>query len=152
MLINLKELPIFDPKTEKDIDPEDTDALISAIEHWDAMIARSIGIKRRIEDILIAKVSDLKTKTRRVRGEKRTAIVTMPDDYQDVATLRKIVEDKRYKVIWPQLIRVSGYAIKMREYKTALNTKGTDEWNEYRDRVKSALRDPTARPRVKIET
>lgn len=142
---------LFHPKTGKAIDPDDKDTLIDALEIIRKHIAMSFDHKETIEKALCKHVADLKTKTRRVQGERRKARIEMPSDKQENARLKNIVEDKKYKLIWPQLIRISQYAIKMREFNKAKNTKGTEDWNAYRDAVASAILPPTASPRVIIE-
>lgn len=133
------------------IDPDDIDGLIDALEAVQQHASLVYRHRMTLEDALAKHVEGLKTKTRRVQGDRRKARVEMPSDRQDNATLKKIVEDKRFKVIWPQLIRVSQYGVKMREFNKAKNTKGTDEWNAYRDAVARSILPPTARPRVVIE-
>jgi pimeloyl-CoA synthetase len=140
---------LFNPETGKRLDPDDVDALIDALEIVKRHLSKCFDHKRAIEDALFARVSKLKTKTRRVKGDRRQARIEMPDKPQDRARLKKIVE--KFKIIWPQLIRISAYSVKMREYKKAVNTEGSEVWNEYRDAVKSAILEPTAKPKVIIE-
>lgn len=142
---------LFNMKTKKPIDKSDVDGLIDGLAEVKKILNMAYTQKDAFEDALFAHAKDLKTKTRRVQGERRIAKIEMPSDKQDGARLKKIVEKKEYKLIWPQLIRISGYAIKLREYKKAVDTKGTDQWNKYRDEVKSAITPPTSRPKITIE-
>jgi hypothetical protein len=139
----------MNPDTGKKIDPDDVDGLIDALEIVKRHMGRVFAHKAVLEEALSARVSKGKTKIRRVKGDRRTARIEMPSDRQDSTRLKAIVA--KYKVIWPQLIRVSTYSIKMREYKKALGTEGNEAWNEFRDAVKTAILEPTAKPRVIIE-
>ncbi len=140
---------LFNPETGKRLDPDDPDALIDALEIVKRNLSMCFDHKGAIEEALFARVSKLTTKTRRVKGDRRVARIEMPDRKQDSARLKVIVE--KYKVIWPQFIRVATYSIKMREFKKALNTEGNETWNDYRDAVKTAILEPTAKPMVIIE-
>lgn len=150
MLIDTRDKKI-ELRYASEIDCDDIDGLIDAIESINQTIGKAMSHRQRIEDVLIAKVKTHKTKVRRVQGETRSAIIEMPDKKQDSAALKSIAEDKKFRLIWPQLIRIQSYAIKMREFNKAISTTSDANWNEYRDRVKEALLPPTARPRVKIE-
>lgn len=140
---------LMNPNTGKRVDPDDIDGLIDALEIVKQHMTRVFTHKAVLEEALFARVSELKTKTRRVKGERRKVRIEMPSDRQDNDRLKVIVE--KYKVIWPQLIRVATYSIKMREFKKALNTEGNEAWNEYRDAVKTAILEPTAKPKFIIE-
>lgn len=140
---------LFNPKTGKKLDPDNVDELIDALEQIKLHLARAYDHKNVIDAAIFEHAKRLKTKTRRVKGEHRTAKIEMPDERQDNARLKVIVD--KYKILWPNLIRISTYAVKKREYKKALNTKGNKAWNEYRDAVKSAILEPTGRPRITIE-
>lgn len=142
---------MWHPKTQEPLDPEDTDTVIEAIAFIDDFLKKMYQHRDALADVLIKKVAHLKTKSRIAKGETREAEITMPDDRQDGAALKAIAENAKFKVIWPQLIRISQYSIKKRELATALKTEGTKEWNEYRDKVKAAILPPTARPRVKVK-
>lgn len=142
---------LFNPMTKKPIDPNDIDGLIDGLAQVKKMMSMIYDHKDLIEATLCKHAEEFKTKTRRVQGEHRIARIEMPSDRQDNATLKRIAESRKFKLIWPQLIRVSTYAIKMREFNKAKNTKGTEGWNAYRDAVKSAILEPIAKPRVIIE-
>lgn len=142
---------LFHPVGGKRIDPQDVDGLIDALESVKKSLEMVFDHKRALEGALCKHAKDLTTKTRRVQGEHRIALITMPNDRQDSATLKVIAESKEHKLIWPQLIRVATYSIKMKEFKKAKNTKGTEDWNGYRDAVARAILEPTANPTVKIE-
>lgn len=149
--LELKDKLLFNPMTKKPIDPKDVDGLIDGLEQVKKIMAMVFSHKDAIEAALLKHAEGLKTKTRRVQGEYRVARIEMPSDKQDAARLKVIAESKKFKLIWPQLIRVKEYGIKMREFNKAKNTKGTEGWNAYRDAVKSAIVEPTSKPRVVIE-
>lgn len=149
--LDLNNKLLFNPMTKKPIDPKDVDGLIDGLEQVKKMMSMVYGHKDVIEAALLKHAEGLKTKTRRVQGEYRVARIEMPSDRQDNATLKVIAESRKYKLIWPQLIRIASYGIKMREFNKAKNTKGTEDWNAYRDAVKSAILEPNAKPRVVIE-
>lgn len=148
----IKRTLLFNLSTGKEIDAKDADALIDGLELVERHIEQAIAQREVFRDAIRALApKDVKTKTRRVRGERRCAKIEMPGEDQDNATLRAIATDPEYRLIWPQLIRVQSYAIKMREFKKAKATKGTEVWNKYRDRVAKAIKPSTSKPRVKIE-
>lgn len=142
---------LFNPKTSKPINPHDIDGLIDGLEEVKKSLAMVFNHKDVIEAALCKHAEGLKTKTRRVQGEHRIARIEMPSERQNGGRLKAIAESKEFKLIWPQFIRIKEYGIKMREFNKAKNTKGTEEWNAYRDAVNSAILEPTAKPRVVIE-
>ena len=142
---------LIHPVSRKAIEPGDVDGWIDGLEAVKKMMGMMFIHKETIEDALIKHAKGIKTKTRHVNGEHRKCDVVMPDDKQNGAALKIIAEGKTHKLIWPQLIRIAGYSVKMKEFNVAKNTKGTKKWNAFRDSVAAAIGPPTSRPRVVIK-
>lgn len=139
---------ILCPISGEAIDRDDVDALIDGYERLATIDSRIYAAKLAIRSALAAKtVGD--TKTRRVQGLRRQAVVEMPGDSWDGALLREVWDS--FPTLREGYLRIGKIEPKLREIKKLAATSGTAQVDEFRELVLRANRGPQGVPTVKIE-
>lgn len=131
------------------IDPDNIDGLIAAYARIDRQIDDLIAAKTNIRAIVKEKVKHLKTKTRRLAGTSLAFKVTMPDDSWEQEKLRKVWNT--FQDLAPQYLKISEISPIAAEVKKLENTAGEGGFEEFREAVLAAKREPTALPTLSIE-
>ena len=127
---------------------DDIDGLIDLYEQLDGIDKRIYGTKIRIRDAL-AKMTEGDAKTRRVKGKRRTAKITMPDDGWEQSILKEAWNS--FPDYAEDVLAIASLRVKLREYKKLVNTSGDASFTTFRDMVTSANRGPIGTPTISIE-
>lgn len=130
------------------VEVDDIDGLIDMYEEIDAVDKKVYGAKLRIRTAL-ANLTEGDAKTRRVKGTRRTAKITMPDDSWDQSILKEVWNS--YPDYADDVLAIAALRVKLREFKKLVNTSGTDAFNQFRDMITDANRGPVGTPTVKVE-
>jgi len=139
---------IDNPISGSVVDPADADGLISAIEQCKEtydVLGRFYGQLRRA-------LGDLTTgdaKTRRVRGNQRRAVVTMPGDRWEQSILKEAWN--AYPQLRDQVLKIDKIGVKLRELKKIENESGPDSFEQFKKMILSARSKSDTLPTIKIE-
>ncbi len=126
----------------------DIDGLIDMYEQLDSADKRIYGAKLRIREAL-AGLTEGDAKTRRVKGKRRTAKITMPDDGWEQSILKEAWNS--FPDYAEDVLAIAALRVKLREYKKLVNTSGDASFTTFRDMITNANRGPTGTPTVSIE-
>lgn len=138
------------PVTGEIVNTTDPDALIDALETARVHEAAMTHFKRQLSFALVCLMpADSDAKTRRVRGSRRRAKITMPDDSWDNSTLKTAWND--YPHLREQYLRIGRIDVQLREYKKLVNESGPQDFEAFKKIILSANRGPTATPTITIE-
>ena len=130
------------------VDCQDIDGLIDMYEELDHVDKQIYGTKLRIREAL-AKMTEGDAKTRRVRGQRRKAKVTMPSDSWEQSVLKEAWNS--YPDFSKEVMSIASLRVRLREFKKLVHTSGNDSFNTFRDMVSSANNGPTGTPSITIE-
>lgn len=141
-------MPGFGEAPKNPLEDFPTDVLVDLFEEVRTQEADLYDRKRALV-AEIARRTEGDTKTRRLTGKDRTVKVEMPDDSWDQSILKEAFN--AYPQHRDKCLKIGEINIQLREWKKIMNTTGEQDFNLFRDMVKSANRGPTGNPRVTIE-
>ena len=87
--------------------------------------------------------------TQRVRGEAFEIEVTQADVSWDDSALKRVWEDAP-QALRDEILRVSKVAVNAKTWKVWEKTTGTDEFEHWKGKIKSACRGRTGMPAVRV--
>lgn len=150
-LIQIDNACIADPLTGEQIEVSNVDAMAEAYDRMEQRRTELEGAMKAIR-IAIAALSagDAKSKTRRVRGERHTVKIELPDAHWDQSALKTAWE--QYPELAREYVRIERFAPKLREITKLRNTEGSGVFPSFKALVLGAEQAPTALPRITIET
>lgn len=137
-----------DPTTGEIIQLDDVDSMLDSLERITAWLDRLHETKKQI-CFALDSLCEGNQKTRRVRGRRRQAKVETPDDYWDQSILKEAFN--AYPQLRDECLAIASIRVKLREFKKIQGTKGTADFNSFRDMIAQANRGPSGTPRVVIE-
>lgn len=143
-----EDLELVDPLTGEVVDRKDRDGLIAAFDRTQQKDRELYAFKRALAFALAA-LTDGEKKTRRVLGHTRCAKVEMPDESLDQSKLKEAYG--RFPRFREMYLRIESIGIVAKEWKKALETSGEEDFEAFKSVVKSAIRPPTATPRITVE-
>ena len=141
-------MPGFGEEPKNQLENFPTDVLVDLFEE----IRQKESIMYEQKRALVAEIArrtEGDTKTRRLTGKERTVKVEMPDDSWDQSILKEAFN--AYPQHRDKCLKIGEINIQLREWKKIMNTTGEQDFNLFRDMIKSANRGPTGNPRVTIE-
>lgn len=140
---------IASPLDGRLIDKADPDAIIDAYEEAKQALDSLYQYQRELRAAAAELVKDGDGKTRRIKGRKRLAKLTMPTESWNQSILKEVwnsYPDKR-----EELLRISTLAVNKRNFKKAVTTIGPDDYNNFVKMVQSAEVPPSGLPTITIE-
>lgn len=149
--------PAFDnsivcPVTGELVELTDVDGLIDVFERVKKAQVELVEPLRFAEMTIRRALGNLtqgETRTRRVAGRRRKAVVEMPGDAYDQSVLKEAFNS--YPQFRDEYLRIESIAPKLREVKKLLGTAGPPELMQFRSMVEAANRGPIGTPTVKVE-
>ena len=139
---------IVDPLDGRIVDPTNADSLIDSFEAAKEFADRLWDWQKQLRQ-LIAALTEGDAKTRRVRGEKRRAKVTMPSDAWDQSILKEAWN--AYPKFRDEFLTIATLRVRMRELKKMNEETGPDDFESFRAIVQNANLGPQGLPSVSIE-
>lgn len=139
---------IFDPSVAKYISPEDPDELIDAFERMDRYYREAARIRKELV-LAIAALTEGDAKTRRVRGQRRRAKVTIASDSWDQSMLMEAWNS--YPKFRDGVLKIASIRVGLREYKKIAGESGPKDFEMFRDMLTRANLGSTGTPRVTVE-
>jgi len=140
---------ILDPTTGELVCIDDIDGLIDMYERCKHTNDVCYAVQIKVRELL-AGMTEGDSKTRRVRGNRRQAVISMPDDAWDQASLKRaFAEYPKYR---DQVLKIDSVRVLLREFKKIVGTTGPADFNDFRDIVSAANRGPCGTPTIKIES
>lgn len=139
---------LVDPLTGEILDRDNVDDLIDSYERLKQTSDRCYAVQMEIRRILADKTEG-DAKTRRIRGKRRAAKITMPDDSWDQSILREAFHS--YPQHRDECLKIDTVKVMLREYKKLVNTSGPPDFETFRDMVTKANRGPTGTPALAVE-
>ena len=139
---------IYDPSTRKYVDPSDADALIDLFARMDNYAREAYRTKQDAAHAL-AELTEGDAKTRRVKGNRRSAKVTMQDDGWDQSMLQEAWNS--YPQHRNECLKIGAIKVKKREFNKLVNTTGKKDFEQFKAMVKQANQGPRGTPRITVE-
>lgn len=139
---------IVDPTTGELVALDDADALIEAFERIAARDRQLYAAKVRVMNAL-ARLCPGDERTQYVRGRRRKCKVTLPSSGWSQPKLKEAWNS--YPRHRDGLLRIASLAVNLREFKKAVKTAGTPDWEQFRDMVSGAELPPSGNPRIEPE-
>lgn len=136
------------PLTGEIIDLDSADSMIDGLERLKTTGDKIYAVQQSLR-VALAAMTAGDAKTRRVKGKRRQAVVTMPDDSWDQSMLKEAFQS--YPQFRDDILKIDSLGVRKVEYKQAVNTSGPPDWEMFRDMVSKANRGPTGLPTVKVE-
>lgn len=131
-----------------EVDRELTDSLIDAFEKLELISKIATDRLREIRKCL-ADQCEGDGVTRRIRGDRRQAKVTLSNVYWDQPTLKRVFE--QFPDLRDQCLRVDSVGVKAREFNKIKVTAGPERFEEFRDQIAKAELGRIGVPSVHIE-
>jgi hypothetical protein len=137
-----------DPLTGEAVDSNSVDELIECYQRAKAMGDRLYSMQVRIRELLASRTEG-DAVVRRVRGDKHSAKVTMPDEQFEQALLKEVWNS--HQEIASEFLSIERLRVKKTEYRKLINTTGTDAFNFVRDTITKSCRGRVGTPSISIE-
>lgn len=144
----VSEYEIENPITRKAVPVDDADALIELVDAVNEKLRELYDARDRAA-LALAEKAEGTGKTRYVRGYKRVCKVEMPATSWDNARLKEAWY--AYPALADEYLRVERIAPRLREVEKLRNTSGPPDFEQFKQMVLGAEREPTAPPRIKVE-
>jgi hypothetical protein len=128
----------------------DVDGLISLYEGLDKVNKRAYAVMQRVREAM-ASHAEGDAKTRRIRGEKRRAVLTFPSESFEQSGLKELWAEFEGETFCAEVLKIDSIGVKLREYKKLINTSGDERFNDFRDRLSQSCKGAIGLPTVKIE-
>jgi hypothetical protein len=136
------------PLTGEIVRLSDADGLIDLFERVKRTGDICYAVQMKCREALAA-MSEGDTKTRRVRGRRRLAKITMPDDAWENSLLMEAFNS--YPQYRDQCLRIERIKVMLRDYKKVVGTAGPPDFEQFRNMVSKANRGPCGTPVVTVE-
>ncbi len=140
---------LIDPLTGEVIDDTSADAMLQAYSRLEEVDRAIYDFKCAVRD-RIGRMTSGDAKTRRVRGEKWRAVVTMPDSKLDQSQIKSVWN--AYPQFRDQCLKIGIIDLKKREWGKIANESGPDDFMNFKKMVLAAILPPTGLPSIKIES
>ena len=137
------------PLTGRVIDTDDPDELIDLFEELKEIDGRLYVAKIEIQRSLAARCEN-KKKTERVAGRRRVARIEHPSTTWNNAKLKEVWNS--YPELAPKYLRIESVAPQLREVDKLRGTSGPPDLETVKKMILDAEQQPTANPRLTIET
>lgn len=144
----LEEAEIVDPFGGEVVSVTDIDGLIDLYEKMKRISDQAYAVLQLVRRAA-GNLAKGNTKTRRLQGDRRKAVIEMPGDSWDQSKLREAWHS--YPHLREQCLRIDSIGVRLTEYKKLVNTTGTPDVETFKSMVKDANRGPTGLPTIKIE-
>ena len=140
---------IRNPLSGETIDATDIDGMIDAYEGLKMVNDSCYAAMTRIREALAA-LTEGDAVTRRVRGKRRQATVTMPDIKWDQSQVKEVWN--AYPALRESFLKIGEINVVMKEYKKLVNmTSDQPDFTCFRDMLTAANRGRVGTPTIKIE-
>lgn len=139
---------IFDPTTGELVPCGDIDQLIDAYERIDGRDKELYAAKSAVKQALL-RLTEGDTKTRRIQGHRRKAVLTLPADKWHQEKLKEAWN--AFPHLRDQCLKIGTISVALMEFKKLLGTSGTPDVNTFRDMLAAANEGPSGLPSVKVE-
>lgn len=129
-------------------DPNSTDKLIRLLEDIKEIESQIYSVKPAVVREIASRTAG-EAKTRRLMGQEKIAVVTMPGLSWDQSILKEAWNS--FPKHRDTCLKIDEIGVRTREWGKIENTTGPDDFNAFRDMVAAACRGATGQPQVKIE-
>jgi hypothetical protein len=137
------------PLTGEVIAPDDIDGLIAMLDRVKSIGDRLYAVQMRLRNLLASKTEG-DAVTRRIRGKKRLAKVTMPDVSFEQSILKELWNS--HPQLAQEYMKIGTIDVRMREYKKLVDTASEEaNFTFFRNALTRACRGRIGTPRVDVE-
>ena len=140
---------VIHPRTKEKIMSDDIDGLADLYESVTQQQRQIKELVRTIKIFFVA-ATDTEAKTRYLKGDRRKVKIEMPGPNWNQGLLKDAWENPDYAECREEVLKIDRIGVKLREFKKAVKTSGSESWTKFRDEVQAAKEEPTRSPTVSV--